>query len=161
MSGPVERFEMEGVVLLFEEDKSILLCKHRGEVETKLWAKKLPDVSYISAVREDDRRFYVACDYNATDGIFLALEKESGKTAWYIPGRSLLHVLYKGFIYLVFVDADGRYYLIKADPGQGGKVWHHHVDGDLCEYSFYRDRITLLYHSGKKDVLSADDGRRM
>lgn len=161
MTAPFNRFEMKDAVLLFEEDRSILLCKSLGGDERKLWAKKLPEVVFIGSIREDDARFYVACDYSATDGIFLALEKESGSTAWYIPGRSLLQVLYKEFLYLVFVDADGLYYLIKAEPAGGGKVWHHQVDEDLYEYSFHRDRITLLYRSGKKDVLNSGDGKRI
>ncbi len=159
MRGPVRRFELEGAALVFEEDKKILHCRDLGEGESRRWVKKLPDVLYVAAVLEDAKHYYVACDYTATDGIFLALEKESGTTAWFIPGRSLMHVLYHGFLYLVFVDGDGNYFLIKAETGQGGKVWHHRVDEDLYEYSFYRDRITLLYRSGKKDVLSAGEGK--
>lgn len=161
MTAPFNRFEMKDAVLLFEEDKSILLCKSLGGDERKLWAKKLPEVVFIGSVREDGARFYVTCDYSATDGIFLALEKESGRTAWYIPGRSLLQVLYKDFLYLVFVDAEGLYYLIKAEPEGGKKIWHHRVDEDLYEYSFHHDRITLLYRSGKKDVLSSGEGKRI
>jgi hypothetical protein len=150
---------MSDAVLLFEEGKSILLCKSLDGGDSRRWVKKLPDVVFVGSVREDDKRFYVACDYSATDGIFLALDKESGRTAWYIPGRSLLQVIYKEFLYLVFVDADGLYFLIKAEPEGGRKVWHHRVDEDLYEYSFHHDRVTLLFRSGKKDVLSARDGR--
>jgi len=158
MNGPVHRFEMSETALIFEEDKSILLCKSLGEGEGKIWAKKLPDVHVITAVREDALRYYVACDYSARDGIFLALERESGSTEWYIPGRSLLHVLFKDHLYLIFVDGDGAYFLIKVEPGDGSKAWHRSVDEDLHEYSFFKDRITLKYRSGKREAVSVADG---
>ncbi len=158
MNGPVCRFEMSETALVFEEGKSILLCKARGEGEKKIWAKKIPEGHVITAVLEDPLRYYVACDYSARDGIFLALGKESGSTEWYIPGRSLLHVLFKGQLFLVFVDGEGVYFLIKVDPQDGSKSWHRTVEEDLQEYSFFRDRITLKYRSGRREAISVADG---
>lgn len=153
------RFEMKKAILDFNDEKSILFCL-TGQHETrKLWAKKLPDVQCISHVKEDNERYYVACEYTNTDGIFLALNKETGNTVWYIPGRALLHIMYKNFPYLIFIDGEEKFHFIKVDPKDGRKIWHHPIDGDLAEYSFYRDKITLRYRSGKKDVLSVEDGR--
>lgn len=153
------RFDLKKTILDFNEEKSILFCLARGQETKKLWAKKLPDVHCVSSVKEDDERYYVACEYSNTDGIFLALKKESGNTLWFIPGRSLLQIIYKNYPYLIFIDEEERFHFIKVDPRDGSKIWHHPLDDDLAEYSFYRDKITLRFRSGKKDVLSAEDGR--
>ncbi len=153
------RFELKKTILDFNEEKSILICLDGRQETKKLWAKKLPDVQCISGVKEDGERYYVACEYTNTDGIFLALNKETGNTVWYIPGRSLLQIMYKNYPYLIFIDDNEKFHLIKAEPKDGSKIWHHPLDADLAEYSFNRDKITLRYRSGKKDVLSAEDGR--
>jgi hypothetical protein len=157
----IQRFEMLSAALLLEPEKAILICRSLGEGEGKLWVKKLPDVHGISRVLEDSRCYYISCDYNTTGGVFLAVNRESGETEWYIPGRSLLHVLFKGFLYLIFIDEAGEYYLIKVELEGGTKIWYHRVDEDLYEYTFRGSRITLLYKSGRRDVLSVSDGKRL
>ncbi len=155
------RFELSKTILDFNEEKSVLVCLTGGHETKKLWAKKIPDVRCISNVKEDGERYYVACEYTDTDGIFLALNRETGNTVWYIPGRSLLHVLYKNYPYLIFIDEEEKFHFLKVNPSDGRKIWHHPLDDDLAEYAFYRDKITLRYRSGRKDVLSAEDGRLM
>ncbi len=153
------RFELKKTILDYNEEKSIMVCLDSGQDMNKLWVKKLPDVKCVSGVKEDGERYYVACEYTNTDGIFLALNKETGRTVWYIPGRSLLQIMYKNYPYLIFIDENEKFHLIKVEPKDGSKIWHHPLDDDLSEYLFHRNKITLRYRSGKKDVLSAEDGR--
>lgn len=155
------RFALKNTILDFNEEKSILVCLAGEQESRKLWAKKLPEVQCVSGVKEDGERYYVACEYTDTDGMFLALNRETGSTVWYIPGRSLLQIIYKNHPYLIFIDEEEKFHFIKADPKSGRKIWHHPLDDDLAEYSFHRDRITLRYRSGKKEVLSVEDGRKL
>jgi outer membrane protein assembly factor BamB len=155
------RVEFKKTILHFYEEKNILVCSDKSHEGRKLWVKKLPDVRCVSSMKEDVERYYVACEYTDTDGIFIALNKETGNTVWYIPGRSLLQIIYKNYPYLIFIDEEEKFHLIKADPKDGRKIWHHPLDNDLNEYSFYRDKITLRYRSGKRDVLAAEDGRML
>ncbi len=151
-------FEMNGRRLIFDIEKSILLCRANGADMTNLWAKKIEDVVSISAITEDDSKYYIACDYSDESGIFLAIMKESGSTNWYIPGKSFLQILFGGYLYLIFIDDEKSYFLIKVDRGRGNKVWHSRVDEDLSEYVFSGDRIYLKYHSGKNETLSVKSG---
>ncbi len=151
-------FNMKDANILFDFGKCALLCKSRDNPDEKYWIKKLSGVVFVSAVIEDESRYYAACEYDEHNGIFLALSKHDGKTAWYIPGRSLMHVLYQGFLYLIFVDESRRYFLIKAETAEGGKIWHHEVDQDLAEYHFSRMGLRLTYASGREETLSIKSG---
>ncbi len=153
-------FIMSREKLLFDYESGVLLCKSKDEPEEKRWAKKLPDVVAVDTILEDAEKFYVACENSETDGIFLALSRDDGRTLWYIPGKSLMHLLYDGFLYLIFIDEFRRYYLIKAELGEGRKVWHHEVDEDLAEYTFSRTGIRLVYRSGREESLSIKTGER-
>lgn len=153
------RFEFVRTILDFNQEKNILICHLKNHPPSKLWVKKLPDVQCIASIKEDEDRYYVACEYSNTDGIFLALNKETGNTVWYIPGRSLLQVVYKRFLYLIFIDEHEEFHFIKVKPHDGRKVWHHRIDNDLQEYVFSQNTLTLLYQSGKKEILSLEDGR--
>lgn len=154
-----DQFAMESADLIFDPAKSILLCRARGNDGRTIWAKKLYDAGSIAGIFEDGECYYINCESGEREGRFLALERESGVTRWFIPGRSFLHVQYEGFLFLVFIDEEGSYYLLKVERASGNALWHHRVDDDLCEYSFTRRSIHLQYSSGKTETLSHETGR--
>lgn len=150
-------FEMKRNSLIYDQAKSILLC--RLKKGNKLWARKVNDVNFISSVIEDDEKFYISFESGEKSGRFLAIDKKSGKTGWYIPGKSFLQVLFDGSLYLIFIDDQDRYYLLKVRRDNGKSVWHHRVDADLIEYRFKGQRIRLYYTSRKFETISAATGK--
>lgn len=152
-------FEMKRNSLIYDQGKSILLCRLKTHGKRKLWARKVNDVNYISSVIEDDEKFYISFESGEKSGQFLAIHKENGKTKWYIPGKSFLQVLFDEALYLIFIDEQDRYYLIKVRRDNGKTVWHHLVDADLSEYRFKGQRIRLYYTSRKFETISAASGK--
>ncbi len=152
-------FEMKNTILRYYPDKSILVCHSKSKNNKKVWAKKLNNISYLSKIIEDNKKYYIACESGEVNGQFLALLKDSGSTDWFIPGKSFLQLLYDGYLYLIFVDDNDNYYLIKVRRENGSTSWHHNVDQDLFEYSFSKKKISLHYSSGKKESLSVRTGK--
>jgi hypothetical protein len=66
--------------------------------------------------------------------------------------------LYRDSIYLIFIDENENFYLIKAKTDDGSKEWHYKVDEELYQYTISRDRITLKYHDGRIDILNSESG---
>jgi hypothetical protein len=155
----VMHFEREHTVLSYDSGKSILVCRDRTGENRKLWAKKLNDIAFIKNVLEDERRYYVAGESGDEGGQFLALDKATGSTDWFIPGRSFLQVVYAASLYLIFIDGEGRYFLLRVDRETGNHLWHHRVDGDLANYRFTRTLVELTYASGRTEYVSADTGK--
>lgn len=151
------RFETEKHLLVYEPERSVLLCR-MPEDNRLVWAKKISDILAIESVIEDKKKYYLACETDEFSGRYLALIKDNGVTAWSIPGRSFMHLIFGGFIYIIFIDEMGRYMLLKVDSDSGGKIWHHEVDADLVEYSFTRERILLKYACGKTEYISPGSG---
>jgi hypothetical protein len=156
----VQTFEMENSVLRYDMDKSILVCRAKYD-DKKLWIKKLNDLHSVSGVIEDNKKYYLACDSGEINGQFLAIKKKDGATEWFIPGKSFLHVIYKGYIYLIFADQNDHFYLLKVHLSNGKSIWHHPVDRDLNEYSFTGNKINLHYLSGEREILSASNGKNI
>jgi hypothetical protein len=154
----IQTFEMENAVLRYDIDKSILTCRSKHN-DRKLWIKKLNDLYSLSGVIEDEKNYYIACDSGEINGQFLAVKKKDGATEWFIPGKSFLHVIYNGFIYLIFADENDQFYLLKVYLSNGKSAWHHSVDRDLIEYTFAENKINLHYSSGKSEVLSVGNGK--
>ena len=152
-------FQMQETWLQFEPEKSILLCRARDDAGKKLWAKKIPDALHIDNVLEDDARYYLAVEFDETSGQFLALSKEGGNTFWFIPGKSFLQLLYQGSLYFIFIDQQDEHYLIKVNPVNGSKFWHHRVEQDLREYLFLKKTVELRYASGRREFLSLETGK--
>ena len=150
-------FEMDDAFLRFDMDSSILLCQSRHN-DKKLWVKKLNNL-IISDIFEDDSRYYIACDSGEINGQFLAVKKKNGITDWFIPGKSFLHVLYNGSLFLIFADENNRFYFLKVRINNGKSSWHHPVDPDLKEYSFINNSVKLDYLSGKTETLSIKTGK--
>jgi outer membrane protein assembly factor BamB len=150
-------FGMDDSLLRFDLETSILLCQSK-ENGKKQWVKKLNDLN-VSDIFEDNKRYYIVCDSGEINGQFLAVKKENGTTSWFIPGKSFLHVLYKGFLFLIFADEANRFYLLKVNIGSGKSVWFHPIDADLFEYIFSNDKIKLKYFSGKTESLALKTGK--
>ncbi len=151
-------FELKDSVLSYDPEKSLVVCRTRGEDRRNIWIKKLEDTGRVTRVLEDDERYFLACEYGEAEGTFLALDRESGATAWYIPGRSFLQVVYEGHLFMIFIDEHGAYFLIKVECAGGTSVWHHRVESDLAEYRFNPRRIRLFYESGREETLNSITG---
>lgn len=145
-------FEMGKLTLSYDGGKSILLCRETSS-HKNLWVKKITDIASIENIIEDPEHFYVACERDDIKGYFLAIDKTTGATAWFIPGKAYFQIIFGGYLFLIFTDEERRFFMIKADTATGAKIWHHRVDGDLCEYSFRSDRILLTYESGKTESI--------
>src|SRR4030042_4565080 len=148
-----QAFEMERAILSYDGSKSILLCTE-SKNSKKLWIKKIDDINHIENIIEDSDRFYLACESSDTKGFYLALDKKTGSTEWFIPGKAYFQIIYDGFLYAIFMDEKNYFYFLKIDCADGKKIWHHRTDKDLCEYSFRHDRILLKYESGKTEKIS-------
>lgn len=160
-AGDLQSFELNGGILSFDFMKGILVCREADGERRKRWVKKLEGVNRVENVIEDDEKYYVACENGDANGHFLALDKPTGATEWFIPGKSFLQLFYDGGLYLIFVDGSMRHHLLRVDTADGATVWHHGVDEDLAEYSFRARRIVLRYASGRVEVLDAERGSRV
>ena len=156
-TGGVQRFELNDFLLQYDFTAGVLLCKSIS-ASKNLWIKKIEEGGIILDVVEGDALFFIAFEYNDTDGLFLAVNRSDGKTEWSIPGRAYMYRTYGEYIFLIFIDEDGRYFLIKSSCNSGGIIWHHEVDMDLAEYTIKKDYISLVYGDGRKEVLDTETG---
>jgi hypothetical protein len=148
-----QTFEMKDHILCYDSCKSILLCKELQN-NKNLWIKKIADISHIENIIEDTAKYYIACETDEIKGYFLALEKSTGSTEWFIPGKAYFQIIYADFLYVIFTDEKNDYYMLKVERTGGKKLWYRRIDPDLCEYSFRNDRILLSYDSGKSEKIS-------
>lgn len=148
---------MNDFLLQYDFTASVLLCKSISAGKN-LWIKKIEEGGIIPEVIEDDALFFMAFLYNDTDGLFLAINKSDGKTAWSIPGRAYMYRIFGEHIFLIFIDEEGKYFLIKSSCSAGGIIWHHEVDIDLSEYTIRNDYVSLVYSDGRREVLEMNTG---
>lgn len=153
----IQSFEMNDAFLRFDPESSILLCQTKPNSK-RLWVKKINNL-IVSDIIEDTSRYYIICDSGDINGQFLAVKKKTGVTSWFIPGKSFMHILFKGFLFLIFSDENNRFYLLKVYISNGKSVWFHPIDPDLKEYIFKNDKIKLEYLSGKTETLSIKTGK--
>lgn len=149
-------FQLSGETLLFDVSKQTLLC--RSGSGGNIWIKKIDGINSVNAVSENETFFFVSCETDDVSGIFLAIDKKNGFTAWDIPGNAYFHLVYSGSIYIIFIDAQQKYFLIRAEILTGKKIWHRIISSDLEHYTFDSDRIVLEYSSGKKETVLMDTG---
>jgi len=152
-------FNCNDTALIYNVETNAIICTAKPDGR-KLWVKKLHEPAAINNVLYDEQCYYIALSTSDTEGMFLSLSKATGTTKWFIPGRTYLEVLYNGFLYLIFVDNDKRYFLIKVESQEGTKVWFHQIDPDLYFYHFKEDGILLHFASGKKEMIPYDMGIR-
>lgn len=137
-------FSLEEVTLEFDPSAATLLCRRDGE---KVWIHSLSHPCGIESVTEDAHRIYLSCQYDHHRGQFLALNRETGRTTWFIPGYAFLQVHYKKSLYLIFgEESEEGFYLIKVNPEDGAPEWDYHVHQDLAEYHFRDNTLHLQYH---------------
>jgi len=152
-----QKFELKNKTLFFDREKLVLLCASSDDGKN-IWAKKMPDIADVVQIIEDEKNYYLSCEYAEASGYCLAVDKANGSSLWYIPGRPFFNVVFEGFLYLIFIDEKDFYYLIKVERTDGSKVWFHRIAPDLAEYSFRNDRILLVYASGTEEKLSPQTG---
>jgi len=148
---------MKDANLFYYADRSILVC--RSKAQQKMWAKKIYDIESIYNALEDNGKFYLSCDSGEKSGQFLAIHKKTGSTAWFIPGKTFLQILFEKFLYLIFVDENDCYFLLKVNQSKGETLWHHKVKEDLKEYAINKNRVKLVYSSGMIEILSSASGK--
>lgn len=153
----IQSFELQKACLKYDLDKSILSCINKSE--KKIWVKKLNSVDFIADIIEDKSKYYIACGAGSEDddsdriGQFIALNKKTGETEWFIPGKPFLNIIAYDYLFAIFADEDENFYLLKINPKDGTSGWNHPVDRDLKEYSFAKNRIFLKYASGREESL--------
>ena len=125
-TGTLQSYELESGILSFDFSKGILVCREPDEGRRKRWVKKLDGVARVGNITEDGERFYVACENGDANGQFLAVEKHTGETEWFIPGRSFLQLVY-GEDCISSVDGSMRHYLPASADGSTSA---HGVDED-------------------------------
>lgn len=155
-----QTFEMDDRTLCYDSGKSMLLCRDSGTCKN-LWIKKIEDINHIDSAIEDSERYYIGCESNDIKGYYIAVNKDTGSTEWFIPGKPYFQIIFSGYLFLIFADEKKTFYLLKVERSDGGKLWYHRIDDDLSEYSFRSDRILLEYESGKKETISPSTGSIM
>ena len=150
-------FRMDEHVLYYDYHSGVLLCKSI-ESGRNLWIKKMEDSGIISGAIEDEDSFYVAFESGERSGIFLTLNKKDGTTLWDIPGRAYLYRIFLDYIFLIFIDDAGTFFLLKVSLSEGAISWHHNVTEDLHEYVINREFLLLNYLSGRTEKIDINTG---
>jgi outer membrane protein assembly factor BamB len=154
------KYPMHNNLLFYDYKKALLLCKSNNMKED-LWMKKLNSSCTIDNIIEDSKRFYINCTSNETSGEFIAVNIKTGKNEWIIPGKSFFEKIYEGDLFLIFIDENNLYFLIKVDCDTGEKIWHFLVEDDLIKYIFSDNKLELIFKSGKTNVLSIYTGKKI
>jgi len=155
--GVLQRFELNEHLIQYDPDTFILLCRRIPEGKN-IWIRKIEDGGFIAGAVQDEDNFYISIESGDTSGQFIAINKTDGSTRWIIPGRAYMFQLFRDSIYLIFIDENEQYFLIKAKTDDGSKEWHYQVDEELYQYTINKDRITLKYHDGRIDILNSKSG---
>lgn len=151
-------FERGLNTLFFQPVRCILLCRDT-ETGKNIWVKKIEDITSVIDITEDDNRYYVAFEKDYSHGEFHALGKQNGKTVWDIPGKCFLQKIFRGFLYMIFIDEKSNFHLLKVDTETGHPIWNHSVDEDLYEYHIKKYSIILRYGSGKIERIDPETGK--
>ena len=69
-----------------------------------------------------------------------------------------MHQPFGNSIYLIFIDKNDIFYLIKAKTSDGSKIWFYEVDENLCSYKITQDRVVLEYIDGRIDIIDSTTG---
>ena len=153
----MQRFELSKYLIQYDPGNFILLCRKMPEGKN-LWIRKIEDGGFIAGAVHDEDTFYFSIESGDKSGQFIAINRADGSTRWIIPGKAYMFQLYDDSLYLIFVDSNDIFYLIKVKITDGSKVWHYRVYEDLYQYKINKNRITLIYHDGRTDVISSESG---
>ncbi|HOK02391.1 MAG TPA: hypothetical protein PLA51_07260 [Spirochaetota bacterium] len=153
----MQKFEFDSYTVVYNPENFSILCKRQPE-NKNIWIIKIDEGGFINGIVHDDENFYIAIEYDDKSGIFWAIGKEDGITKWTIPGKAYVYEVFDNYLYLIFIDNNDIYYLIKVNSSDGSKVWYHEVDIDLHRYSINRQRVLLEYLDGRVEILSSATG---
>lgn len=153
----IQRFELPGHLLQYDFSACMLLCKSPGDGR-KLWIKKFDDCGYIIDADEDDKNIYISFGYDDRSGVFVAVDKKNGLTRWSIPGRAFMFRVFSAAVFIIFSDAEGRFFLIKTSSADGSKIWHHQVEDSLHSYTINERTVRLDYYGGGTETLDSRTG---
>jgi len=153
----IQRFELAELLLQYDYLSNTLLC--RSSVEGKnLWIRKIEDGGYILDADENEEKIFISMESGEKSGQFVVLNKKDGLTDWFIPGKAYMFRLYLNSVYLIFVDGDDNFFLIKASSEDGSKLWHHPVNNRLHSYNINNEFVTLSYNDGTTEILDSGTG---
>ncbi len=153
----IQRFELNDFILQYDYRTYSLLCRSTDEGKN-LWIRKIDDGGYILDANEDRDKIFISMELDEKSGQFLVLNKKDGLTIWSIPGKAYMFRIYLYFVYLIFVDGDDNFFLIKASSEDGKKLWHHPVNDGLHSYTINNENVTLSYVDGTTEILNSRTG---
>jgi len=153
----IQRFELTEHLLQYDYQTFNLLCRKIDEGKN-LWIRKIEDGGIILDIDEDSDKIYISIETDGKSGQFLVLNKNDGLTRWFIPGKAYMFRIYSNSVYLIFVDGDDNFFLIKAASEDGSKLWHHSVNEGLAAYAINSNAVTLKYLDGSSEILSSSTG---
>jgi outer membrane protein assembly factor BamB len=153
----IRRFELTHLILQYDYQTHTLLCRNIDDGKN-LWIRKIGDGGYILDVSEDKDRIFLSIETDEKSGQFLVLNKKDGLTDWFIPGKAFMFRLFINAVYLIFIDGDDNFFLIKTSAEDGSKLWHHPVHDGLSGYTINNDTVTLAYYDGSIEVLNSSSG---
>lgn len=153
-------FRMDEHVLYYDYHSGVILCRSI-ESGRNLWIKKTEDSGIINGAIEDEKSFYIAFESGERSGIFLTLSKKDGSTLWDIPGCAYLYRIFLEYIFLIFIDDSGSFFLLKVSAAEGTIIWHHNVTEDLYEYVINKDYLLLKYSDGRIEKIDNESGTKL
>lgn len=153
----IQRFELTELFLQYDYLAYTLLCRSIGEGKN-LWIRKIEDGGIILDLSEDRDKIFISIESDEKSGQFLVLNKKDGSTLWDIPGKAYIFRLYSNSVYLIFVDGENNFFLIKASSDDGRKLWHHPVNDGLYEYIINNENVKLKYADGSTEILNSNTG---
>jgi outer membrane protein assembly factor BamB len=153
----VQRFELTKLVLQYNPETYSLLCKVKQEGKN-LWIRKIEDGGFILDAGEDNERIFIAIESGDNSGQFLALKKTDGNIIWFIPGKAYMFRIFLNSVYLIFLDEDKNFFLIKVSVEDGSKIWHYRTNDQLSSYTINNKVVELKYLDGCKEILDSATG---
>ncbi len=151
-------YQLQDHLIVYDFIDGVLLCRRLGD-KKNLWIKKIYERTSLEEIVEDEERFYLSFADSEREGQFLVLERDTGYSVWTVPGRPFFNQLYGDYVFLIFSDEKGNFYLLKMDRKNGDKIWHHAVSEGLCQYAIKRESISLTYKDGTKEEIAMETGK--
>lgn len=153
----IRRFELTEHILQYDYHTHTLLCKDKEDGKN-LWIRKIEDGGFILDLTEDRDRIFLSIESDEKSGQFLVINKKDGLTNWFIPGKAYMFRLFSNSVYLIFVDGDDNFFLIKTSSDDGSKVWYYPVHEGLSGYTINSKFVTLSYSDGSVEILDSNTG---
>ena len=153
----IQRIELSKLLLQYNMETYTLLCKEKDN-NKNLWIRKIEERGFILDAAEDNERIFIAVEYGDNRGQFLSLKKNDGSIIWFIPGKAYMFRIFLNFVYLIFLDEEKNFYLIKVYVESGKKIWHYRINEKLSSYTINGKIIELKYLDGSKEVLESETG---